>query len=128
MRTTAAAVDVAGACASSQSGLPPPVRYPAKSYMSLTAALRPASEPAPAPLRGAVKSCGTKAESDRATDMPPPNSYPWEPPARISGLAKCSSCLTDPRQVDILGAFLVMRIECNLIQPKRPASARFRRR
>src|SRR5262249_15014862 len=64
-------VDVAGACASSQSGLPPPGRYPATSYMSLTAALRPASEPAPAPLRGAVKSCGTKAESDRAADMPP---------------------------------------------------------
>jgi hypothetical protein len=35
----------------------------------LTAALRPASEPAPAPLRGAIKSCGTKAESDRATDI-----------------------------------------------------------
>ena len=65
-----AAVEVAAACASSQSGLPPPVRYPATSYMSLTAAVRPASGPAPAPFRGAVKSCGTKAESDRATHMP----------------------------------------------------------
>src|SRR5262249_60507207 len=72
MRATAAAVEVAGACAASQSGLPPPVRYPAISYMSLTAALSPASGPAPAPLRGAVKSWGTKAESDRAADMPPP--------------------------------------------------------
>src|SRR5436190_12771986 len=70
MRTTAAAVEVAAACASSQSGLPPPVRDPATSYMSLTAAVRPASGPAPAPFRGAVKSWGTKAASDRATDMP----------------------------------------------------------
>src|SRR6516225_11387575 len=72
MRATAAAVEVAGACAASQSGLPPPVRYPAISYMSLTAALRAASGPAPAPPSGAVKSWGTNAESDRAADMPPP--------------------------------------------------------
>src|SRR6266508_6092822 len=72
MRRTAAAVDRAGACASSQSGLPPPVRDPAMSYMSLTPAVRPASGPWAAPAMGAAKSCGTKAERDRAADIQAP--------------------------------------------------------
>src|SRR6202011_6043298 len=54
-------------CAASHSGLPPPVRYPAMSYMSLTAAVRPAKGPAAAPATGAARSCGTNA--DRAVDI-----------------------------------------------------------
>ena len=66
---TAAAWARAGACAASQSGLPPPVRSPAMSYMSLTAALRPASGPSAAPSSGAFRSCGTKTERARAFDI-----------------------------------------------------------
>src|SRR5713101_2730578 len=62
IRRTAAAEEVAGVAAASQSGLPPPVRWPAMSYMSLTAQVRPASGPVPAPETGASRSCGTKAE------------------------------------------------------------------
>src|SRR5271166_5095944 len=72
MRATAAAFAAAGACAASQSGLPPPVREPAMSYMSLTAALRPASGPSFDPITGAFKSCGTKAERERTADMRAP--------------------------------------------------------
>src|SRR2546423_1102106 len=64
---TAGALDFGAACASSHSGLPPPVRYPAMSYMSLTATVRPASGPVAAPATGAATSCGTKA--DRALDI-----------------------------------------------------------
>src|SRR3982074_2721632 len=60
--STAAAWVRAGACAASQSGLPPPVRDPAMSYMSLTTALSPASGPDGLPTTGAARSCGTKKE------------------------------------------------------------------
>ena len=51
-----AAVRCAPACAcASQSGLPPPVRSPAMSYMSLTTAVRPASGPLAAPVSGAFE-------------------------------------------------------------------------
>src|SRR5688572_7098857 len=66
MPRTTDAVDLAGPCASSQSGLPPPVREPAISYISLTAAVSPASGPTALPTTGAARSCGTKAERDRA--------------------------------------------------------------
>src|SRR5262245_5114857 len=59
-RMTAASAS-AGPCAASQSGLPPPVRIPAMSYMSFTAAVSPASGPCAAPARGSGKSCGTNA-------------------------------------------------------------------
>ena len=45
------------------------VTVPTRAFGSPKCALRPASGPAPAPFRCAVKSWGTKAESDRATDM-----------------------------------------------------------
>src|SRR4030081_2077991 len=60
--STAAAWVRAGACAASQSGLPPPVREPAMSYMSLTTAPSPASGPDGSPVTGAARSCGTKKE------------------------------------------------------------------
>ena len=58
--STAAACRVAVCACASQSGLPAPVFSPAMSYMSLTAALSPASGPLAAPLSGAFRSCGTK--------------------------------------------------------------------
>src|SRR5262249_60250867 len=58
---TAAAGAVAGGGGGSQSGLPPPVRGPAMSYMSFTATVSLASGPCAAPTMGAGKSCGTKA-------------------------------------------------------------------
>src|SRR5215469_5775401 len=59
--TTAACVR-AGGCAASHSGLPPPVRSPAMSYMSLTRAVRPARGPSALPAIGPAISCGTKKE------------------------------------------------------------------
>jgi hypothetical protein len=58
---TAAADDKAGGHVLNQSGLPPLVRAPTISYISFTAAVRPASRPSGAPWNGAVKSCRTKA-------------------------------------------------------------------
>src|SRR6516165_3209597 len=69
LRTTVA-VDFGAGCASSHSGLPPPVRKPAMSYMSLTARVRPAKGPEAAPATGAGRSCGTNA--DCALDISPP--------------------------------------------------------
>ncbi len=51
---TAAALVFAGAWVASQVGLPAPVGKPAMSYMSLTAALSPASGPSPLPAIGAA--------------------------------------------------------------------------
>src|ERR1700732_2845689 len=61
---TAAADDKAGGHVLNQSGLPPLVRVPTISYISFTAAVRPASRPLGAPRSGPVKSCGTKAVRD----------------------------------------------------------------
>ena len=58
--STAMAFDAAGLVLASQSGLPPPARSPAMSYMSFTAAVRPASGPPLAPLSGVFRLCGTK--------------------------------------------------------------------
>jgi hypothetical protein len=57
---TAAAFVRAGAWVASQVGLPAPVLVPAMSYMSLTAAVSPASGPAPLPATGVSMSWGTK--------------------------------------------------------------------
>src|SRR6516164_11162293 len=60
---TASACRAAGFCAASHSGLPPPVRSPAMSYMSLMTAVSPASGPLAAPRIGALILCGTKKDS-----------------------------------------------------------------
>src|SRR5262249_33897661 len=58
----------------SQVGLPAPVREPAMSYMSLTAAVRPIRGPVPLPVTGAARSWGTKnaprLSSSRITHPP----------------------------------------------------------
>src|SRR5438270_11608520 len=59
-RSMATACRAAGRADASQSGLPPPVRLPAMSYMSLTTAVKPASGPSAAPRTGASRSWGTK--------------------------------------------------------------------
>src|SRR5690349_25059897 len=46
------------------------------SYMSLTAALSPASGPVAAPLIGALRLCGTNALSVMAPIVPPPRRHP----------------------------------------------------
>src|SRR5215470_14327328 len=62
IRSTTVACVRAGACAASHSGLPPPVRSPAMSYMSLTSAVRPARGPLALPAIGAARSCGTRKD------------------------------------------------------------------
>ena len=57
---TAAALVDAGAWVASQVGLPAPVREPAMSYMSLTAAVRPVSGPVPLPVTGAAQIMGNE--------------------------------------------------------------------
>src|SRR5215472_3972129 len=88
---TAAACAAAGGCAASQSGLPPPVRVPAMSYMSFTATVSPASGPCGAPAMGAGKSCGTKALRKRC-DMLSPRAL-REIPIEDLGAVPCHDAL-----------------------------------